>query len=93
MRVVRGADVDRFDVGVAQHVMDIQVDGVDTCPSGVVSGGVFDDIAYGHQPDLVAMIEEGGQVSTGDAARADQADLQWFGHVSHLPRGVYEQEE
>ena len=68
-RVIR-ADVHRFDIGVAEHVVQIRVDGVDARVFRIVPRERLHHVAYGCETHPVGMREVGGHVISCDAAGA-----------------------
>ena len=63
--VVGGADVDRLDVGIAQHFVDIQVDGVDAGFFRKLLGKRFNEVANGVELNPIGTFEVRGQVCAG----------------------------
>ena len=81
MLIVAGADVHRIDVGVAQHVIEVRVDGFDARSLRVIPRRRFDDIAHGGEPHPVRMLQVRGHVGVGNAPAAYHPDLQWLSHI------------
>ena len=82
MGVVRGADVDGLDVGLAQHLFHVQVDGVgvDAGFPGKLLGERLNEVTNGVELHPIGTFQVGGQVCAGNTAGPYDADFEWIGH-------------
>ena len=72
---VAGADVHRIDVGIAQHFVEVRVDGIDARVFRIRLRERFDHVADGDEVHPVGMLKIGGHVCSRDTPGADHADL------------------
>ena len=87
-RVVRmaGADVHRLDIGLAQHFVEIGVDGFNAGLFGVLPSEGLDNVAHRGEMHAVGMPQVSGHMCRLEMPPgADKADFQWLGHVTSVP--------
>ena len=85
--VVCRADVDGIDVGLAQHLVYVQVDGVDAGFPGKLLGERLNEVANGVELHAIGTFQVGGQVCASNTSGPYDADFEWIGHCS-FPRRV-----
>ena len=86
---VAGADVHRIDVGIAEHVVEVRVDGVDAGVLRIRLGEGLDHVADRDHVYPVGMLQVRGHVCPCDASGAYHADFQWFGHNPRCLRALF----
>ena len=85
MQVMTSANIYRINVGFAQHLVEVQINGIDARFPCVLLCERFNDVAYRCELHPIGMLQVSGHMSIGDASGANKTDFQWFGYVPQLP--------